>query len=748
MHCFERKNYLKTVTLIIFKVLVFTSLSVKAGHFAIIEQNNKKGLVNEKGEIIIPAEHDDLGWSKGESEVLNHVIGFKKDGKWGLLNTKNQKIIPAEYYDLYPYNDENLICSRKIMGELNPVYGIISVKGKVILDFEYDHLEKSGNRLIIGSKERNNIKYGLIDVEGEAFLSIKHKRIQPLNGHLYSVSDDLYSYNLYNSQGKKVISDTFDSIGVFHGKYASVYKNGHTGLIDGNGMLIVQPKYKEIKVDENGGISVKPFPKWQLFDQNYQLRAIYNYDRVSPFEKLVFKVNTGKVEALVNVNDENLTPFKNFNFLQLVDTLVSYSYRNKQGVMSIYGHQIIPAEYDSVYIDHPHILLYTKTTSRKGWKLAEINGEIVSNESYDNIQRLNELLFRIKKGKYWGLMKKDGSEHVLCKYDSIEDFFEGRLRVHFFGENGILDEEGSWIILPQKQEIDLLPGNRYLIRSIYGSEVSSFDGNILFKTDYFLYTHGENFLEKNLDKEFSVFRNDGKRLCPTVYTNISELQEDSIYFARKESETSFITKNGRTLNYMDPRFEEIRPMSESFIGVKIDGKYGFVDPNGDLRIANRYEEIGEFNNGLAPVQIMGKWGFVDKIERIVIQPRYSDAIGYDNGIFVVEQGDKYGIVDKTGNIIVRVEYDKIEKMESGYFECQMGDRFGLINQYGQITVLSRFETLSDLQNGLLIVSRKNKYGLITTEGLDVMPMIYDEIVYDPINNLYLAKTNSEWRKVN
>ena len=307
-----------------------------------------------------------------------------------------------------------------------------------------------------------------------------------------------------------------------------------------------------------------------------------------------------------------------------------------------------------------------------------------------------------------------------------------------------MDDEGKWIILPQKQEIDLLSGNRYLVRSIYGSKVAQFDGPVLFETDYFLYPHGEDFLEKNLDKEYGLFNEHGERICPTIYSEISELEEDSLYVGRRDTAYSFIGRNGITLDYMDPRFEEVMPMKERFIGIKIDGKYGFVDPNGDLRIANRYEGIGYFNNGIAPVMIRGKWGFVNVIEDIVIQPRYNQAIGYENGIFVVEQNGKFGIIDKNGNSIVRVEYDRIEKLESGSFITELGGKLGLINKYGQVSVLPRFETLVDLKNGNLIVSRKGKYGLITTEGVDIFPMIYDEIIFDDINNLYLARTNSDW----
>ncbi len=733
-----------TIFHLFFLIAILSTASPYAsGQYSIVEEGGKKGLSNRKGEIIIPVIHDNLGWTNGEDGVVDDVIGYQKNGLWGLVNMKNERVIDPEYFELYPFDDTNLICSRKYFGDLTPQFGVINTKAKLIIPFKYDHIEKNRDRLIVRTKERNQIKYGLIDIDSKGYLSLNYKRINPLNDLLYAATEDLFSFRVFDKNGRLLIQDSFDSVGSFQGGYARIFKSGMVGLIDEMGKIVVQPVYQEVEISE-GQIKAKPFSSWKLYDHHYQLRGEYHYNEMMPFEKWVYKVKTNNTEALINIGNERLTDFKDFNFLQLKDTLVSYSYRGKQGVINLDGEEIIKAEYDSIFLDNPNILLYTKTTSRKGWRLADINGKILNQDAFDKIERLTESLFKVKKKQYWGLLKNDGTEHVLCKYDSIEQSFEGRLKVHFFGENGIMAEEGEWLLLPQKQEIELLPGNRYLIRSIYGSKVGVFDQDTLFTTDYFLYPHGEYFLEKNLDKLLGIISPKGKHICSTMYNEISLVQEDSMFLARKDSAWTFFTKSGKVLNRMDPRFEVVFPMKEDFIGVKIDGKFGFVDPNGDLRIANRYDSVDNFNEGLAPMLIRGKWGFLNKREHIVIQPRYSDAKGFDHGIFVVGQAGKYGIIDKTGNIIVRVEYDRIEKLPGGNFMTQLDDKLGLIDDYGKTLILPRFHQLEDLDNGFVIVARKGKYGLITASGLDVIPMTYDDLIYDSINDLYLAKTESDW----
>src|SRR5688500_5233849 len=50
------------------------------------KSNGKVGLKNQKGEIIIPALYDGLGWSNGTFSMTENVTGYLIGGKWGLLN--------------------------------------------------------------------------------------------------------------------------------------------------------------------------------------------------------------------------------------------------------------------------------------------------------------------------------------------------------------------------------------------------------------------------------------------------------------------------------------------------------------------------------------------------------------------------------------------------------------------------------------------------------------------------------------
>ncbi|HEF3474383.1 TPA: WG repeat-containing protein, partial [Campylobacter coli] len=61
--------------------------------------------------------------------------------------------------------------------------------------------------------------------------------------------------------------------------------------------------------------------------------------------------------------------------------------------------------------------------------------------------------------------------------------------------------------------------------------------------------------------------------------------------------------------------------------VELNGKWGFIDKNGEFVIEPKFDGVGNFSEGLARVELNGKYGFIDKSGKIVIEPKFDD-IGY------------------------------------------------------------------------------------------------------------------------
>lgn len=82
---------------------------------------------------------------------------------------------------------------------------------------------------------------------------------------------------------------------------------------------------------------------------------------------------------------------------------------------------------------------------------------------------------------------------------------------------------------------------------------------------------------------------------------------------------------------------------DNLIPVCKQGKWGFADPNGNIKIKIQYSDVRHFSEGLAAVKKDGKWGYIDTkgVEKIPF--KYVDAYPFKNGVAVVR---REGTVDE------------------------------------------------------------------------------------------------------
>lgn len=105
-----------------------------------------------------------------------------------------------------------------------------------------------------------------------------------------------------------------------------------------------------------------------------------------------------------------------------------------------------------------------------------------------------------------------------------------------------------------------------------------------------------------------------------------------------------------------PTYENAWPYFEGLAPVKLNGKWGYIDPSGKIAIAPQFEDgaprysIGVFREGLAEVKIGSQWGFINKEGRVVIPPRFDAAFGFSNGLAEVRDPD-CSYIDTSGHVI-------------------------------------------------------------------------------------------------
>jgi len=592
--------------LLVFSNINATSLFFEGEGYAVFEQNQLKGLADKKGHVVIPPEYEDLGWTTGEIYLLENVIGFKKNGLWGLVNLKNERVTEPLYSSLNRFSESLIVASKKLPYNSTIVYGVINAKGKAEIAFDYLRLTVNESHLVAMKFENNRYVHGVLNARGDVVIGLDCDEIEPLSPALYLAIKENHRA-IFDNRGNNLTGFSLDSLVRFTDNYFQTFSNGKKGLISQDGAKIISPQYKELTI-ENGKIRACRFSEWQSFDNKNTLLGSFAYDEIEPRGQGIYRVRIGGAEGLVNEKDSLIAPFSNAEILDHFGQWITINKDGKYGVLHADGSVFLPAEFDSVKFENDHFLVRHKRDGKRGWSIINQHGQYINSLVYDAIEWIGDSYFKVRRDKYWGVINNQGAEKIYCKYDTIIQYTEGKLLVKFMGEDGILNMDGTWEVIPQKKEIEIVDPIRYLVRSPYGSFVAYYPETIDFRAEYFLYRNDQGFLEKTNDNKYGLRNEDGERLIKPDYNSISELYEDSIYLAQTDNGYSFITKTGKIIVANDSRIQDTKGMSEEFVAVEIDDKWGFVDINGKLRVSNQYENVDLYHEGLAPIKILRRWG--------------------------------------------------------------------------------------------------------------------------------------------
>ena len=117
--------------------LEYDSVSEFSENLTRIEKYGKYGFVNTMGEIVVPLIYDYIG------ALSNDLAAVEKDGKWGFVNANGEIVIPLEYDDVYDFS-EGLGAVYK-----GGKWGVVNTKGEVVLPVEYDEIECCANLIFV-----------------------------------------------------------------------------------------------------------------------------------------------------------------------------------------------------------------------------------------------------------------------------------------------------------------------------------------------------------------------------------------------------------------------------------------------------------------------------------------------------------------------------------------------------------------------------------------------------------------------
>ncbi|MEM1406963.1 MAG: WG repeat-containing protein [Bacteroidota bacterium] len=690
---------LKFFKLLLLLCAVFTSTTRSYGiEYQIFEESGRVGLKDEEGEILIPAVYEDLGWSNDLKKPIKQVIGFQSNGLWGLISLENKQLVSPLYSRLYPFTNNLLAAARKGKVSGFDYFGVINLNGKVAVPFKYSSVKPGKNSAIVTAKNRVKISYGVVTLSGEVIIPIRYKDVS-LKADVYAVTNFDDKTALYGSDGSSLTEFIYTSVQEIAPRYLVVEHMNAFGLFSGT-ELVKPTIYKTIYSDGNE-IYLQPYNTWEILNIKKEKLRSYDFDDIQPFNEN-YLVRSNHKTWIMDQHGRALTDPSAEDLIFHKSGFIAIKQSSGWGLIDRKFKSIINPVYDSLYMDAG--LVFCRN-SYSTWSILDTLGLKKSEFQYEQIGNKTRYFWPVKRRGHWGFIEQSGEEIIYPVYDHVGRFISNKVVVGFHGEEGIIDKKGEWVVLPSNARLTLLTDDLYINQTHQLKTLKSIDRGTVYFTE-----------------------------------NPLEIKKDYLLETLSDGGIWKIDFNGRIENNLprDERFEEVKPPSEGLFAVKIDGLYGFIDRQNHLIIANRYDDVGAFNEGFAPFKLIGKWGFIDKKENIIVQPLYNEVSAFKNGVAIVREGNRYFLLNKKGKLLNSTGYDSIVPTEDGLFITQIRGLHGLMDRNGRLLINNRYQKLDRLKNGYVITEKNDRFGLITNEGVDVIPAVYDQLIYDAYRDEYMV----------
>ena len=187
----------------------------------------------------------------------------------------------------------------------------------------------------------------------------------------------------------------------------------------------------------------------------------------------------------------------------------------------------------------------------------------------------------------------------------------------------------------------------------------------------------------------------------------------------------------------NPRFKPL--MEYDYVGnfenglafVKLNGKWNFINTDGQFVSKQWFDYIKDFNNGVAVVELNGKYNFINKEGRILSDQWFDIAEDFIGDLARVELNRKENFIKTNGQLLSKQWFDLTYGFSEGFASVELNGKWNFINTEGQLLSKRGFDYAYSFNDGFAKVKLNGKWNFINTEG-----QILSKRGFDTVNNFF------------
>lgn len=245
-------------------------------------------------------------------------------------------------------------------------------------------------------------------------------------------------------------------------------------------------------------------------------------------------------------------------------------------------------------------------------------------------------------------------------------------------------------------------------------------------------------------------------LCLTVLSfsfSIYGRSECKLFPIKQDGKWGYMNANGQVI--IKPRFAVPSEFSEGFADVRDDdGWFYYIDETGKVLPTDTKFRFSEpFSEGLAAVQgelSDDKIGFIDRTGRMVIEPLFDRFSGkpvgsFHDGIAMVRLNGGVGFINRTGEFIILPRFDDASPFTEGLAMVILYRKAGFIDSSGKFIIVPRYEMASGFSDGLASVMSDGRWGFVDKTGRFVIEPKYD-LAFGFREGRAIVRTGAKWSR--
>lgn len=591
----------------------------------------------------------------------------------GMVNAKGEIIVPAEYDYIWDFNQDSLTLARKLIQSptteyVSFQYQIISASGLLYYEFPSELIPEPIQEGIIRTYNERTKKFGFLNKMGETKIKFRYLAARDFSEGLAAVVDpeSKNTYGYINTKGQFSIQAQFEEAYSFSesqavvklnkqfhfiskegkltpikGNYTQVFDlhEGYSivtatrndslfyGFINKNGEEIIAPTYSFIDNFESGTAVFIENNEAGMLNTKGEVVIEPRYDELYRFDQAHYLFQMNGLKGLLGIDGKIVLPASYSAIDWFSDGLCAVNRSNKWGFADISGNEVVPCQFAEYKAGFKNGLAEVRLPDR--WLLIHGN-DTLRLPDYDEVLPFYGHAAAFRKDHLWGFLNQKGEESIEPKYEELV-FNKGAV---VFGRVSQADGSSLWSVI-----------------DAYGREVQNERYNEVVR-------FSEGLAAVRCNDSWGFVNALGAEIIPPKYDAVRNFSAGRAAVI-KNGNWGFINNQGReeiSMFQKMPVFEEAIPTTFSDSLKAIRESFPLY----------RYIVLGDFNSTCVCVEdemadnsnqkslCMNKLGKVTAVDSCLPYTRKADLFDPESelnpSLKLVRIPSKWLIIDKSGNV--------------------------------------------------------------------------------------------------